>query len=108
MAIELKQIIPWRRSFDDNQFDLALVSHFLFLYSDHLDLDFHWHSTLELLRVTKEIRIFPLLNLARAPSPHIDPLMQRCITQGHHAEIRPVPYEFQKGGNQMLVIRKHG
>jgi hypothetical protein len=28
-------------SFPDDSFGLAVVSHFLFLYSDHLDLRFH-------------------------------------------------------------------
>ena len=31
-------------SFVDKQFQLALCSHFLFLYSKHLDLDFHINS----------------------------------------------------------------
>lgn len=48
-------------SFSANQFDLALCSHLLFLYSDHLDLDFHINSVREMCRVAREARIFPLL-----------------------------------------------
>jgi len=50
--------------FEDNSFDLLLSSHFLFLYSEHFDLQFHIDSILEMCRVSsKEIRIFPLLDL---------------------------------------------
>jgi hypothetical protein len=92
--------------FAAGQFDLALVSHFLFLYSEHLDLNFHDQSVLELLRVARELRIFPLLTLARNRSAHVDPLIERLRASGHTAKIRPVPYEFQKGGNEMLVIHR--
>ena len=49
--------------FERNKFDLALCSHFLFLYSDQLSYEFHRASVLEMLRVASEIRIFPLLTL---------------------------------------------
>src|SRR3546814_2865359 len=38
----------------DSAFDLALVSHFLFLYGDDLDSDFHIAALRELLRVARE------------------------------------------------------
>lgn len=50
--------------FADQQFDLALCSHFLFLYSDHFSLEFHQSSILEMLRIAKEVRIFPLMTLS--------------------------------------------
>ena len=50
--------------FSDGQFDLALCSHLLFLYSDQLSEKFHVQSVMELCRVAKEIRIFPLLALS--------------------------------------------
>ncbi len=43
-------------------FDLALSSHFLFLYSDSFSLAFHKNAVDELCRVAREVRIFPLLN----------------------------------------------
>jgi hypothetical protein len=91
--------------FGIGSFDLALVSHFLLLYSAHFDLDFHWESIIELLRVAKEVRIFPLLTLARRRSPYVEPLIDRLISVGWSAEIRKAPYEFQRGGNEMLVVR---
>lgn len=49
--------------FEDGEFDIALCSHFLFLYSEHLSEDFHVRSIEELCRVASEARIFPLLEL---------------------------------------------
>ena len=57
--------------FQDKQFQLALCSHFLFLYSEHLSFEFHLESIRELCRIAEEVRIFPLLNLAQARSPYI-------------------------------------
>ena len=58
--------------FENQQFDLALCSHFLFLYSDSFSVDFHIASIREMLRVAREVRIFPLLTLMREKSPHIE------------------------------------
>ena len=87
--------------FADNTFDLALCSHFLFLYSDHLDLDFHIQAITEMLRVASEVRIFPVLDLNAAQSVHLEPILK----QFPNSELVKVNYEFQKGGNQMLLIR---
>lgn len=59
----------------DGSFDLALSSHFLFLYSAHLDLDFHLASLRELLRVAREVRAFPLKTLMLEDSWHLKPVM---------------------------------
>jgi hypothetical protein len=93
-----------RLPFEDRQFDLALVSHLLFLYSDHLDFGFHRAAVEELLRVSREVRIFPLLTLDRKPSPHVGPLRTHVAGKGWRAEVAAVPYEFQRGGNEMLQI----
>ncbi len=91
--------------FADGRFDLALCSHFLFLYSDHFDADFHLASLRELLRVANEARAFPLLNLDCHPSVHIQPVMAGLAADGFDAQIVTVDYEFQRGGNQMLRVR---
>lgn len=92
--------------FEDNRFDLVLCSHFLFLYSVHLDLDFHLNSVLEMCRVGNEVRIFPLVDLKNSRSVHLEPLTETLQRQGFACEIEPVAYEFQKGGNEMLKIIK--
>jgi hypothetical protein len=96
-----------RLPFEDGQFDLALCSHLLFLYSYQLGFDFHRASIEELLRVASEVRIFPLLSLDRRPSPHLDPLVTYLAEQGWRTEVLPVPYEFQRGGNRMLRIGRN-
>jgi hypothetical protein len=58
----------------------------------------------ELLRVAREVRIFPLLALGSERSPYVDPVMEAMRRDGHDVAIVTVPYEFQRGGNQMLRI----
>jgi hypothetical protein len=91
--------------FENQAFDLALSAHFLFLYTDQLPLDFHRAGLLELCRVAREVRIFPLLDVNGVRSRHLEPILDELESGGLDAEIRKVPYEFQRGGNQMLSIR---
>lgn len=90
--------------FEDKAFDLVLSSHFLLLYSDHLNLDFHLKSIDEMLRVGREIRIFPVLDLNANESPYLRPIMEKYT----NSELVKVNYEFQKGGDHMLVIKEAG
>jgi len=90
--------------FDDGAFDIALCSHFLFLYSDRLSLDFHRESILQLCRVAYEVRVFPLIDLDLRPSPHVQPIVRSLEKKGLAVSIERVAYEFQRGGNEMLRI----
>jgi hypothetical protein len=90
--------------FVDKTFELALCSHFLFLYSEQYDLSFHIQSLQELCRVADEVRIFPLLELGARKSRHLDAVVTWLKREGIAHEIVTVDYEFQKGGNQMLRI----
>lgn len=90
--------------FRDGEFDIALCSHFLFLYSEQFSEDFHFRSILELCRVSSEVRIFPLLELGTIKSRHLDPVIRRLDKDGIKVSVERVPYEFQKGGNEMLRI----
>ncbi|WKJ90071.1 SAM-dependent methyltransferase [Methylomonas montana] len=92
--------------FADRQFDLALCSHFLFLYSEHFSLEFHWASICEMLRIANEVRIFPLLTLMLEKSPYLATIWQRLAQQGYSVEIRRVEYQLQRGGNEMLVVSR--
>ncbi|MEA1893349.1 MAG: SAM-dependent methyltransferase [Campylobacterota bacterium] len=93
-------------SFEDEQFDLALSSHFLFLYSDHLDEAFHLQSIVEMLRVAKEVRVFPLVDLKGEKSTHVDAVMKELENLGFKATVVKTGYEFQKGANEMLKVTK--
>jgi hypothetical protein len=67
-------------------------------------LAFHLAAIQELLRVAREVRIFPLLTLDRKLSPHVEPIHRHLAGGGWKVEIAVVPYEFQRGGNRMLRI----
>jgi hypothetical protein len=92
--------------FGTNKFDLALCSHFLFLYSDILSLDFHQLAIEEMCRVAREARVFPILNFNAQPSPFVEPLLKVLASADYKTSIEFVPYEFQRGGNQMLRVWK--
>ncbi len=92
--------------FEDNEFQLALCSHFLFLYSDHLSYEFHLVSVLEMLRVAKEVRVFPLLTLMLKKSPYVQPLVEKLKTSGFITNVDKVQYELQRGSNEMLRIQR--
>ena len=91
--------------FADRSFDLALCSHFLFLYSDQLGETFHNAAVLELCRVARDVRIFPLLALGSVKSPFLASTTATLRHAGCEVTIERVPYEFQRGGNEMMRIR---
>lgn len=92
--------------FKDDQFDVALCSHFLFLYSEHFSEEFHVKSVLEMCRIAHDIRIFPILELDQSISRHLNAVCNAVREAGYHPELIPVDYELQKGGNTMLRIAK--
>ena len=59
---------------------------------------------LELCRVAREVRIFPLHTLANDLSPHLAPVMEALEQQGYRVKRVKVPYEFQKGATEMLQV----
>lgn len=92
-------------NFRDKEFSIALVSHFLFMYDEHLDYDFHKKTLKELIRITKkEIRIFPLLNLKGEKSEFVQKIIEDEEFKEFKFEKQEVDYEFVKGGNQFLKI----
>ena len=101
------QMLP-ELSFSSNQFDLALSSHFLFLYSEHLDYEFHLKSILEMLRVAKEVRIFPLMTLKNEKSPYVEKVIKELEVLGYETQIVKTDYEFQRGADEMLKVVKSG
>jgi hypothetical protein len=92
--------------FASDAFDLAVSSHFLFLYSGVLTFEFHQLAIEEMCRVAREARIFPVLNYNAEPSPFLEPLLKVLADAGYNTFIEGVGYEFQRGGNQMLRVRK--
>ncbi|MGE5173544.1 MAG: class I SAM-dependent methyltransferase [Betaproteobacteria bacterium] len=96
-----------RLPFPDKAFSLVLSSHFLFLYGDRLDLDFHTSCLKELVRVSSgEVRIFPLQGLDANPYPHMDKVLSFLKAENIAAETVEVPFEFQKGSNRLMRLRR--
>ena len=91
--------------FINDQFDLVLCSHCLFSYSERLNESFHRQAILEMSRVGKEVRIFPLLEINGQASRHLTAVLDWLKEENLPYKITTVDYEFQKGGNQMLTIK---
>lgn len=91
--------------FDDNSFDLALCSHYLFLYSEHVNKEQHILAMMELCRVAKEVRVYPLLSLDGEESKHLKPVMSALLENGINVSLDHVKYQFQKGATKMLVAK---
>jgi hypothetical protein len=96
--------LPNKTKYDNLEFNLGLSSHFLILYSQ-LGLDFHIRSISEMLRICKEIRIFPILNLNASKSEVLEDIITHFSIE-FNVKIESSDYEFQKEGNKMLVIKR--
>ena len=88
------------------EFELALCSHYLFLYSEHVNQERHIQSMKELCRIAREVRVYPLLSIGNNQvSPHLKPVISALKESGFNASLVPVKYEFQKGATEMLVVK---
>ncbi len=95
-----------RLPFDDDQFDIVLCSHLLFIYDHRLDLDFHLRVLEEMFRVAgEEVRIYPLVKHKKRKSEFLKPVWER-LSEVAELELVKVDYQFRRGGDQMLVMRK--
>jgi hypothetical protein len=92
--------------FADRAFDIAVCSHFLFLYSERFDIGFHEQAIRELCRVADEVRVFPLLELGSVRSRHLEGVFRALRNEGFQSTIERVEYEFQRDGNEMLRISR--
>ncbi|MDI6643794.1 MAG: methyltransferase domain-containing protein [Methanobacteriaceae archaeon] len=91
--------------FKDNTFSLALCSHLLFIYDHRLSYAFHSESILEMLRVAREVRVYPLVKGQSKISEYLEPLIEK-INHTADFELVPVNYRFRRGGYEMLKIIK--
>jgi|GEM_PF-669213 hypothetical protein len=90
-----------------DNFTVSLVSHLLFIYDNHIDYDAHVSIIKEILRVTsKEIRIYPLINLSFKTSEFVARIMKDPLFAGVSFELRPTEYMILKGADNMMVIKK--
>jgi hypothetical protein len=92
--------------FRTDAFGLALCSHLLFLYTAQHDELFHVAAVRDMCRIAREVRVFPLLALDGGRSRHVDGCVAALRRDGWHVTIERVSYEFQRGGNEMLRVRR--
>jgi hypothetical protein len=92
--------------FEDRRFELVLCSHLLFTWADTFDRAWHLAALRELVRVTSaEVRIFPLVMQGAGDTvPFLPEVLDEL--DGVTWEIRKVPYEFQVGADEMLVVTR--
>lgn len=96
--------LPDRLPYEPESFDIGLSSHFLLMYTS-LGYDFHIRSMTEMLRVCKEIRIFPIVDLDANETDLITKVIS-YFKRDYKVEIVATDYEFQKGDNKLLLIKK--
>lgn len=89
---------------EENYYDIGLSSHFLLLYTQ-LGFDFHIKAIGEMLRVCKEVRIFPVVDLDANQADMISDVIDE-FKKKYDVELKVTNYQFQKNANKMLVIRK--
>jgi hypothetical protein len=94
--------------FTDKRFDLVLSGHFLFTYSSKFNFSFILHAILELIRVCSgEVRIYPIQKSSSQPYDEMAELLNVLKkSHGIDHEIIPVQFEFQRGSNKMLVLKR--
>jgi len=93
--------------FLDGAFDLVLCAHLLFVYAKQFDFAFHLEACRELVRVSRdEVRIHPVVGLGGKPYAELDRLRSALEADGISCEVVPVNYEFFKGSDTMLVLKR--
>ena len=96
-----------RLPFGDREFDLTLVSYFLFAYEERLSYEFHRDSILEIMRVTRhEARLYPTVTFEAQPSEYVpmlcsDPALRRFA----FIEIK-TDFEFLVNSNSYLRVTR--
>jgi len=93
--------------FADGEFDLTLVSYFLFAYQDRLGYEFHRDSILEIMRVTRdEARIYPTVTFEAQPSEYIPMLRSDPVLQYFAFTETKTDFEFLVNSNSFLKVMR--
>ena len=94
--------LPDRIPAADHSYDIGLSSHFLLMYTS-LGYDFHINAITEMLRVCREVRIFPLCDLNSRKSELTDRVIAH-FSNRYSVSVVKTEYEFQRGADHMLRI----
>ncbi|WP_054974054.1 methyltransferase domain-containing protein [Paenibacillus sp. A3] len=95
--------------YEDESFGLVLCSHFLFLYHEQFDYDFHTRVLRELLRVCRaggEVRVYPVITLQWDRYPMLDRLLEELRTAGFEASLELSELPFIPGSKELLRVKK--
>lgn len=107
--------------FDDDSFDLVLSGHLLFVYASRehgglmhdetFGLDFHIESVRELLRVGREVRLFPTYAFfgPRRRHDYIAPVLDAIRADGHEFDFIPsgwVQEEYDEFNDALRIRRR--
>ena len=93
-------------AFESNSFDLCLCSNFLFIFDHIFNMAFHLNSIKEMLRVSNEVRIFPVYNTNGKRSVHLDNVLEFLTTNNFICEVITNDYHVYKDGNRFLKITR--
>lgn len=94
--------LPDRIPAADQTYDIGLSSHFLLMYNS-LGYEFHISAITEMLRVCREVRIFPLCDLNSRRSELTDRVIGH-FSRRFSVSVEKTDYEFQRGADHMLRI----
>lgn len=96
--------------FEDNQFSLILSSHFLFLYEEQFDVDFHYEALKELLRICKKggfVRIYPLVGFDGKRYKKMQLLEEKLLAEtGVSIAYIPTTFNFMENASEILQLYK--
>jgi hypothetical protein len=84
--------LPNKTKFQENTFDIGLSSHFLLIFTG-LGYDFHIQTINEMLRICKEIRITPIVDLNGRQSELTEKIIEYYI-KTYKVELVTTSYEF--------------
>ncbi|QTH46235.1 class I SAM-dependent methyltransferase [Cohnella sp. LGH] len=99
-----------RLPFENDTFELALCSHFLFLYADAFDEHFHAAALRELIRVLRpggELRVYPLVTLKWEPCSFLNRVIEGLADVASH-ELLPAGLPFTPVRSPLLKLVKRG
>ncbi|MDT2046801.1 class I SAM-dependent methyltransferase [Bacillus sp. 1780r2a1] len=95
--------------FNNETFSLVLCNHFLFLYEEQFDFNFHLQAIQELIRVTKkggEIRIYPLVNFRGERYPYLNKLLDTLSRESLSVKTINTLFRFVPAATEVLIIKK--
>ncbi|WP_394542752.1 class I SAM-dependent methyltransferase [Priestia aryabhattai] len=95
--------------FDDGAFSFVLCNHFLFLYQEQFDFEFHLQAIREMIRVTKKggmIRIYPLVGFKNERYPYLNDLIEVLNDENTVVKTIDTTFRFVPAATEFLTINK--